>query len=155
MLLLEVLMKNIFVACVVMCVSGCALFQEGFQEGPAPDVIVEGYVPPKVFTSDAAVNRMITSLSVKCVTRFGSKSPVVERQFMAGEKIYNNLAERVFHALVKGRSIKPYYKGVTADADYILVSNIIEVGGDWIWQLKFVHKTNNKQVWKQQLKLDL
>jgi len=139
----------------VAMLSGCCLFSDYMSE---PDGEFTGTVPifepEKSYTPDNAVNRMITSLSIKCLGLFGGRAPIVKKEFSATDDAYNSLPDRVYHSLTRSGDLKAYYKGMTSDEEFVLKSVIESSEAGNIWSLKLID-TAGKELWKQKLLLKM
>jgi len=148
--------KNMSLLMSVAMLSGCCMFPDyiSVPDGKPPVDIVTTFKPEKSYSSDNAVNRMITSLSIKCLGLFGGRPPIVKKDFTADEAAYNNLPDRVFHALTRSGDLKAYYKGITSDEELTLKSEIRSLEEVSFWDLKLI-STEGKVLWEQKLPLKM
>ena len=133
-------------------INGCCSWDDTIT-GEAPDEIVSTFEPEISFSTDAAVNRNITTLTIKFITLYGGRAPIVTRDFVETDEEYNSLPQQVFHSLRKSNSIKPYYKGISAEAELTLKSRINSKSGSTIWILELLN-SNNDSLWQQELLLE-
>ena len=152
------MLRGLFLVLCVVCLGvaqGCCIFGSGIPDGPEFDgPPVDPYHDVQSFSSDAAVNRMVTALSIQSIALFRGQVPVVKKVFSAKESTYNTLPDQVFHKLVTSGTIKSYFKGVTGDESYSLRSVIVTDLGVTLWSLELVD-LNKKVVWEQRVKLDI
>lgn len=137
----KIIAASIFTIASCLSINGCSIFFDNI-EGAAPEgAIVPSHIEQKVLSPNSAITRMITSLSMKCVMLFGSKSPLVKNEFTSNDDSLNNLPSKVYSELIRSGAIKPSSRKNAVS--YTLKSSINSNSKFTKWQMKFIDSKNN------------
>lgn len=144
------LTTNLFYLCCVCIVGGCTSFGDDLKDPAPKGDIVSKYVDMETFSTEAAVNRMITMFEIQTLQIFMLSSGSVKTEFTTTNESLAKLPEYVFRSLVNSNVMDV----VRVDGEYqhILKSLIITEAGFSIWYLELMDKSN-KTVWSYQVKL--
>ena len=140
----------VLICCVGL--NGCCVFTD-CTDGPAPKGdIVQTYTERKFLSPNAAINRMVTSLSMKCVMVFGSESPCVKKEFMSDDEVFNYMPAQVFRKLVRSKSVTSSL--ISDEKCYKLKSSMKSNAGVLVWSLELID-LNEKLIWRKVIEVKL
>ena len=150
-------MNLLFAMMLILVVSGCRSLPDG---NPPTGAIVDPFkVEEQAMSESAAVNYMITSISMRCapVANSGGKGPLTGMRFNnSDDPLARTLPEQVFKSLIKMSLIK--YEA-SMKAEYYMVSELKkEINAETkaevsVWQMKFVSADGQKEFWRENVTL--
>jgi hypothetical protein len=127
--------------------TGCNSVPSGAP--PKGDIVSQDDVK-NIYSSAAAVNYLITSLSAFAVKNIPKDSTVVQK-FDATDKSLNFYPDKVFKSAA---AIARFSSGPAGRAgDYRLISNI--KGSEiLVWEMSLIREQDNVAIWSETIKID-
>ncbi|OGV47694.1 MAG: hypothetical protein A2X49_08120 [Lentisphaerae bacterium GWF2_52_8] len=146
-------------AALLFLLSGCQGLRDPGGQAPDGPIVQPAEAAPAILNEGAAVNRMITALSIQCNPLFAAspQPPVFAKEFSARSDSENELPEKVLAALTSMRLSRTPRQG--EKADYVLRSEIRDAspkeGKDCrVWTIHLVPSGSNKSLWEYSLLLE-
>lgn len=149
--------NGLFAMMLILVAGGCRSLPKG---NPPAGAIVDPFKADlRGMGEDAAVNYMITSISMRCapVANSGGKGPLTGMKFnSSGDPLAKTLPEQVFNSLIKMSLIK---FDASMKAEYYMVSVLKkEINAETkaevnVWQMKFVSADGQKEFWQENVTL--
>ncbi len=131
-----------------LCMFSCGCFSIMGETAPVGSIVL----PPEVINSyspEAAVNRVITEVSIKSITLFGGRAPLVKLETHGK----GALGDVVYRKLVGSRTFKPYFEGLTAEPELIFYSLQEENSQSNEWIIKIKRADDKSVLWESRIKL--